>query len=214
MEMQEILTKLKHKLSIKFLLFIIIIIIGCSYQIIQLVQVYFEFETKINVKYNENNEIVIPMVSFCQKTDFMFRNSSQHINEMSPAQVYNQTLSFNEVFIEIEFIRSNGKYEYSIIDNFKDEEQNNGEIYYEKTISSKIICYHFKYLHSKQLKRKQRTIYKFQLYHQNYGTFIINFPYSLFLTSDVNYPNVQKDNLILIYGNIFFSLTKNIKCYI
>ena len=116
------------------------------------------------------------------------------------------------MFVAIEFIKSNG--EFGQILNFTDEQQNNSEIYYEKTINKFIVCYHFKYQHSKQLKHKQITIYKFQLYHQNYGTSIINFPYSLFLTSDVNYPDVQKDNLILIYGNNFFSLTKNIKCYI
>ena len=207
MEIKEISTKLKRKLSIKYLIFIIIIISECSYQIIQLMQVYFEFETKINVKYNENNEIVIPMVSFCQNIDFMFRNSSKDINGLSPAQVYNQTFSFNELFIGIDFITSNGKYEFSTIDNFTKEEQNNGEIYYEKTISSKMICYHFKYLHSKQLKRKQRKIYSFRLYYQpsivNFFHFTFPF-YYLFFTTDINYPNLQKDNHLYIYGNNFF----------
>ena len=71
------LRKLLPKLSIKFLLFIIFIIIGCSYQIIQLTQVFLKFETKVDLKYEQNNEVVIPMVSFCKPIEFMFRNSSQ-----------------------------------------------------------------------------------------------------------------------------------------
>ena len=50
-----------------------------------------------------------------------------------------------------------------MIVNFTDENQNNNEIHYEKTISDR-ICYHFKYLHLKQLKHKQATIYSFYLY--------------------------------------------------
>ena len=83
------LRKLLPKLSIKYLLFIILIIIGCSYQIIQLAQVFWGFETKIEVKYNQNNEIAIPMVSFCKPTQIMFRNSSQNnsFKGFSPAQL-------------------------------------------------------------------------------------------------------------------------------
>ena len=197
--------KLIPKLSIKYLIFIIIIIIGCSYQISQLTQVFLKFETKVDVKNNQNNEIVIPMVSFCKPTKYLLRNSSQQINGLTPAQLYNQTFSFTEVFIHIEFILSNDKYE---IINFIDEEQNNNKINYEKTVSFKMTCYHLKYLHSKQLKHKQGKIYKFWLYHQNdvfsYDTSAyINFPYYLFLTSDINYPNLQTDNPLYIMGNNF-----------
>ena len=162
--------KLLPKLSIKYLLFLILIIIGCSYQIIQLTQVFWEFETKIEVKYNQNNEIAIPMVSFCKPTEFMFKNSSKNNSSkgLSPAQLYNQTFSFAEVFIGIQFKDSNNK--IGVI-NFT-EEQNNSEIYYEKTISDRIICYHIKYLHSKQLKYRQGIIYSLLLYHQNDNTYI------------------------------------------
>ena len=195
------LRKFIPKLSIKHLLFVILIIIGCSYQIIQVTQVFLKFETKIDVKYDENNENAIPMVSFCKPTKFMFRNSSQ-VKQFSLAQLYNQTYSFGEMFVGIEYIKSNGK--FGQILNFTDQQQNNSEIYYEKTIDKFKVCYHFKFMHSKQLRHKQGTIYKFQLYQQNGGTSIINFPYALFITSDVNYPDVQKDNFILVYGNHFF----------
>ena len=61
-------------------------------------------------------------------------------------------------------MNEDNKDEYGIIVNFIDENQNNSEIHYEKTISDRMICYHFKYLHLKQLKHKQATIYSFYLY--------------------------------------------------
>ena len=83
------LRKLLPKLSIKYLIFIIFIIIGCSFQIIQLTQVFLKFETKVQLKYEQNNEIVISMVSFCKPTELMFRNSSQNnsFKGFSPAQL-------------------------------------------------------------------------------------------------------------------------------
>ena len=199
--------KLIPKLSIKYLMFIVIIIIGCSYQITQLTQVFLKFETKVDMKYEQNNEIIIPMVSFCKPTKYMFRNSSQQINGLTPAQVYNHTFSFAEVFIGIKFVPSNNK-EKTV--NFTDKEENNSEIYYEKTISDFMTCYHIKYLHSKQLKHRQGTIYIFDLYHQNdifsYDTTLeyINFPYNLYLSSGINYLNLETDNWVNIYGNNFF----------
>ena len=115
------------------------------------------FETKVDIKYEQKNEIVIPMVSFCKPIWIMHRNLSQKIKGLSPAQVYNQTFGFAEVFIGIYFIGSNSIY-HNIV-NFPDRKQNNSEIYYEKTISDLMICYQFKYLLSKQLKHKEVYIY-------------------------------------------------------
>ena len=60
--------KFDPKSLIKYLMFIIIITIGCSYQIIQVTQIYFKFETKVDVKYEQNNGIVVLMVSICEET--------------------------------------------------------------------------------------------------------------------------------------------------
>ena len=60
--------KFDSKSLIKYLMFIIIITIGCSYQIIQVTQIYFKFETKVDVKYEQNNGIVVLMVSICEET--------------------------------------------------------------------------------------------------------------------------------------------------
>ena len=105
----------------------IIIIIGCSYQIIKLTQVFLKLKTKVDVKYEQNNEIAIPMVSFCKYTKDMFRNTLQiHSSKgLSPLQLYNHTFSFAEVFSVIEFIRSDGK--LGKIVNFTDEKQNKSE---------------------------------------------------------------------------------------
>lgn len=201
----RILRNLIPKLSYKYLLFIIIVVAGCSYQVVQVIQVFMKFETKIDVSYDQNNEISIPMVSFCKSTEKMFGNSSQEIKGLSPAQLYNHTYKFNEVFIGTKFITSNGKYDE--ITSFNEENQNIGKIYYEKTISDSLVCYQFKYLHSKQLKHKEGAIYRFHLYHQaSMDTF--KFPYFLFLSSDINYPKFKTDNPLFIFGNNFFYLNK------
>ena len=60
------LNKLNCKISWKYLLFILVIIIGYSYQVIQIIQIYLQFETKIDVKHDDQNEIAIPMLSLCK----------------------------------------------------------------------------------------------------------------------------------------------------
>ena len=50
-----ILRKFNSKISWGYLLFILFIIIGYSYHVIQVIQVYLQFETKIHVKYNDNS---------------------------------------------------------------------------------------------------------------------------------------------------------------
>ena len=191
-----IIRKLIPKLSYKYLLFILFVFVGCLYQLIQVIHVYLKFETKVDLSYDQNNEIVIPMVSFCRPTNYMFRNSSRDINGLTPSQVYNMTFDFNEIFIELRVLQSN--YSYQMF-NLTNEHQNKSEIHYEKTISKDLICYQFKFPDSKQLKHKQGMIYSFWLYYHNLQ---ITFPfYYLFLTSDVNNPSYIYDNYLCIFGN-------------
>ena len=197
-KMAELLTKLKKlkpKISWKYLLFILFIIIGCSYQVIHVSKMYFEFETIVDVKY-EKSEIVIPMISICEETIYLFRNSSEFksIEGMSPAQVYNQTFNFNEMFIEIRFYSNDEKVE-KLVTNFTDEDQN--EIQYEKTISSYMTCYHFKYLNTKQLNNKELYTYSIYLYYHNES---VSPYYHLFISSDMNYPNLRNDDHFKIFG--------------
>ena len=101
-----ILRKLKPETSWKYLLFILFIIIGCSYQVIQVTKVYFEFETTVDVSFNPRSEIAIPIVSFCKYTVKSFINDSSFVRLMSlPAkQIYNETFGFGHVFLQITFI--------------------------------------------------------------------------------------------------------------
>ena len=95
---KTILVKFVLKLSIKYLLFIFIITIGCSYHVINVSKVYFDFETKIDIKYNQKSEFVIQMISICIETEGSFRNLKHKlIKGMSDAQIYNQTFNFDEV---------------------------------------------------------------------------------------------------------------------
>lgn len=52
------LIKLTLKISLKYLIFIFILI-GCSYQVIQVIKVYLEFETKVDVSFDSKNQNVI-----------------------------------------------------------------------------------------------------------------------------------------------------------
>ena len=160
--------------------------------------VFLKFETKVDVKYEQNNEIVILMISFCKPTKISFRNLLQKMIGLSPAQIYNETFDFNELVIELVYITTKGIYRK--IHNFNDET----EVEFEKTISFKLVCYHFKHLNSTQIKHKQRNIYAFHLYHRrNIIETIVPF-YCLFFTSNVNYSNSEKDNFLFIYGKNFY----------
>ena len=74
--MKRFITKfrnLKSKISIKYLIFILLISLGCLYQIVQVSLVFFEFETKIDVSI-EKDEMRILMVSFCIDARNVFRD--------------------------------------------------------------------------------------------------------------------------------------------
>ena len=81
--------------------------IGCVYQVIQVTVIYFKFETKIDVSFDLESPPVIPMVSFCKETINSLRNSSDKIQDLSPAQIDNKTFSFAQVFIYVKFMKTN-----------------------------------------------------------------------------------------------------------
>ena len=78
---------------------------------------------KIDIKYDDQSEIAIPMLSLCQQTMSLMRNSSlRNYNEiygLLPAQLYNMTFSFKTIVINL--IYNNGK-SYPSIEELKDEE--------------------------------------------------------------------------------------------
>ena len=70
------LAKLLPKISYKYLFFILIVSFGCLYHVIQVTLVYLKFETKIDVSFDLESPPVIPMISFCKDTIFLFKNLS------------------------------------------------------------------------------------------------------------------------------------------
>ena len=62
---QKFLAKLKFKISIKYLIFFLIVLIGCFYQVFQVTTVYLEYETKIDVSFDSENQMVIPRIAIC-----------------------------------------------------------------------------------------------------------------------------------------------------
>lgn len=71
----------KPKISITYLIFTIIIFFGCLYQITQVIDVYFQFETKVDVSFDSKSQIVIPMLSFCRNTISSHRDLSDFTAE-------------------------------------------------------------------------------------------------------------------------------------
>ena len=70
---------------------------GCLYQAIQVSLVYFKFEAKVDVLIDPETPPVIPMVSICKGTINSLRNSSDKIQDLSAAQIYNKTFSFDHI---------------------------------------------------------------------------------------------------------------------
>ena len=58
-------------------------ICSCSRQVIQVIKVYLEFETKIDGSFDSKNQSVILMVTFCKETRLLLRNLSEKIKELS-----------------------------------------------------------------------------------------------------------------------------------
>ena len=197
-KLKQILNKLNSQISWKYLLFILIILIGCSYQVIQVIQVYLQFETKIDVKYDYQSEIAIPMVSLCKPTTSSMRNSSirneNQIFGLSPAQIYNMTFSFKEIVIHLGYQHETSN---PSVEEFKDEEhQIKSIIHYDKTISFYRICYNFKYSNVKQIKAKNGLVYYLKLYHHHES----KIPYNLYLSSNTDY-ELNPAKTYEIFGN-------------
>ena len=119
------LAKLLPKISYKYLFFILIVSFGCLYHVIQVTLVYLKFETKIDFSIDKN-DLTIPMISFCRWTHFEFKNKKSLTWGMTPAQVYNQTYTFGDIFLYMRYYYySKGlkRYSFKSILNMKKYEQ-------------------------------------------------------------------------------------------
>ena len=219
-KMERFMTKLrkfKQKISIKYLIFIFLISIGCFYQVVQVTLVFLEFETKIDVSIDKT-EIEIPMISFCSSASKVFRDGKKQTFGLTPAQVYNQTLNFGEIVIYMDYYLmddENGYFNthFHAIWNFTKHEEDvqsqkfnsTVDIQIEKSISHLRVCYNFKHPQNKVIRpRFSKKIYQFILYHQNRTSF------NIVLSSKNHSPNNNIDNEFEVSGdNFFFQIFKN-----
>lgn len=107
LEMAELLKKLrnfKFKKLIPNLIFLLFVVSGCSYQVIQVIQVYLKFETKVGLSYHYKSEITIPIISLCYGAKDLLKNRSvTSIEKVPPDQIYNQTKNFGDVIIKMTY---------------------------------------------------------------------------------------------------------------
>ena len=205
------LREFKQKISIKYLMFIFLISIGCLYHVVQVTLVFLEFETKIDVSIDKT-ELGIPMVSFCSDASRAFRNGEKQTFGLTPAQVYNQTFDFGETVIYMDYYLmddENGYFNthFHTIWNFTKHEQDiqsqkfnsTVDIQIEKSISHLRVCYNFNYPKNKiKRPRFSKKIYAIILYHQNRASFNIIF------SSKNHSPNNNIDNEFEVSGDHFF----------
>ena len=146
------LRTLISKISITYLIFILFTLIGCLYQVTQVIKVYLKFETKVDVSFYYTSEYAVPVISLCNSADALKKNISLKIDQMSPDQIYNNTYDFGDVILEMRYSVQNGG--FVIIQNVSSfrEDIFNGrrnktkhDIQFEKTITYhddyNLVCY-------------------------------------------------------------------------
>ena len=145
---------------------ILICLIGCLYEIGEVVRVYLELETKVELSLDSQSQIVIPNVRICKPRIESYRDQDKKIDE-SPATIYNKTYHLSEIFLFCSF-RINNRI---LVDyrNCKFEGASNHTIqmphpkhtiliphpkhtilmplnfHFEKTVNSHFVCYNFKH---------------------------------------------------------------------
>lgn len=188
--MKRLFKKLKNlKVSKCYLAFITCCFIGCLYQVIQVSNVYFKYQTRIGVEIDTSSQIIVPMVSFCKKT---FKSQKKPLkSDLTPAKIYNKTYSLSEVFFHCSMLNKTLK--YSGANNCKLKESG---LKYEKTINRRWICYHFKHPQfGKNDDRVSNIIYSFMIYH-----FKEDSEFLLYLTSENSVSNGESWNSINLIG--------------
>ena len=80
-------------------------LLGCLYQVIQVSKVYFKYATKVNIKIDTSSQIVVPLVSFCKKTNSSYKTTKR--GRLTPAKIYKNTHDISEVFFYCEVLNNN-----------------------------------------------------------------------------------------------------------
>ena len=115
------LRALISKISITYLIFILFTLIGCLYQVTQVIKVNLKFETKVDVSFYYTSEYAVPVISFCNSADALRKNISSKTDGMSPEQIYNNTYDFGDVILEVRYFVKNGG--FVVIQNFSSFQQ-------------------------------------------------------------------------------------------
>ena len=211
------LSKSMPKISYKYLLFILIISVGCLYQVIQVTLVYIQFETKIDFSIDKN-DLTIPMISFCRNSSYEFKDKKRDTYWLTPAQVDNMTFGFGDIFLFMEYYDYDElykAYQTKQISNLRKHEQSQNistlkTIHFEKLITGNSICYIFKHPLIKLIKPKwpkgERTIYKFFVYNHEYNKSGFGELYELILSAkndyhnrDYNHYKISRNNFNIFY---------------
>ena len=191
------------KLSIPYLIFITISLIGCFYHVIQISYVYFKFQTKIDVSFDGDSQIVVPKVSICRRRKVSSRTSTNDRQNLSPSFIYNMTYDIEQIFMLcIMTTDDDGINKTKML--FDCKNLTNYGVQLEKTVSYMFVCYTFKHPQFSYYKPRIRgTIYEFMMYHYNHDKHhsIIDDEYNLYLTSDKFFPNGQCIDSVKLTGN-------------
>ena len=179
------------RISLPYLVFILICSIGCVYHIYEVTRVFLTFQTKIGISFDYPNEIVVPMISFCSTTLSLIKENSTNPKLVTPSIIDNKTFDVSDVFLFC-----------SAKNIFEGCKESNDELQIEKVINHENICYTFKYPKTKasfpreKLDNQNGLLYLFVLNH--YPEQI--FGYQLYLSSEYNVPNGNSLNFNQISG--------------
>lgn len=191
------LIKLNQK-RIPYLIFIILCLFGCLYHVIKITEIYFEFETKIDVSFDSTSQIVVPFVSFCKPRYALMINESLrdyskiNVSKMTPAEIDNNTYGSSEIILICYFFKLLPTGYFYIPFKCTDQKE---RVQIDKTVNYFYICYNIKHPQFNSTKRYRHQIYDFWLYHHHPSEF------RLFLTSDNNIPYDLSENSLDLIGN-------------
>ena len=151
------------KLLIPYLIFITLIFIECSYQVAKVIEVYFKFPTKVDVSFDWESQIVVPLITFCRARSYLHKSLSiSFVNRFSPSLLYNTT--FNTTFNTAEVFRlcSLGNDDDDQFEQLKCDQLKNRGFQITKTVNFYKICYNFNHPQFSCYKpRKQGVTIKF-----------------------------------------------------
>ena len=142
--MANLLEKVKHcKVSIPYIIFISACFFGCLYHVSQVIQVYFTFQTKVDVSFDSKSQIAVPTICFCKTISHLIKSNSS-LKDSSLLSFYNGTYDVEDIFVSCA-VNYNGTLRYAS----KCKLEKYG-VQIEKTINLYAgICYNFKHPQNK-----------------------------------------------------------------